>query len=466
MSGQQYTSPFGGHAQPGTNAPTNGAGGGGGHALKLGRFAAAGSSQRTAAPQQYNRNVDPNAWKPASNSFANTAATGERQKISSSLYNNSGSSQSSTSFPKGNHASSAVTGSSQGSFGGAAFPNQAYATQSDQFQNFGMGTNAESRRDPGRIGAPPTGQQQGEQAQGNGEWADTLRSLLETVGGNPMNEFVMKSAISMGQSTLGKYLPGISLLWSTLKPYFYVDNSYVKKKLLRVLFSFVAKDWERLETGTGVGDVAEYAPPVSDVNAPDLYVPSMAMLSYTLIVSLVKGTSGRFSPDVLYDVGTGVVVAQLIEICVIKVAMYLMLDAVSGKRAPNFFDLWSYGYKYVGLCLNMIVAVTLDGCFTIHMVLTGISQGYFVIRTFCQSVRTRDSKSTQPCCLAPASGSSNLVACIYWRYTFVPFSRCCSGEASNLSVEMLCVWFGSEAVRTREQERARKKKEKKREREL
>lgn len=40
-----------------------------------------------------------------------------------------------------------------------------------------------------------------------------------------------------------------------------------------------------------VGEVDTYAFPREDINAPDLYIPAMAFVSYILLVGFVHGTT-------------------------------------------------------------------------------------------------------------------------------------------------------------------------------
>jgi hypothetical protein len=44
----------------------------------------------------------------------------------------------------------------------------------------------------------------------------------------------------------------------------------------------------------------KYLPPRLDVNAPDLYIPFMAVCTYCLLASISKTLDGRFTPDTMY----------------------------------------------------------------------------------------------------------------------------------------------------------------------
>ena len=44
----------------------------------------------------------------------------------------------------------------------------------------------------------------------------------------------------------------------------------------------------------------KYLPPRQDVNAPDLYIPFMAVCTYCLLASISKLAHGSFTPDSMY----------------------------------------------------------------------------------------------------------------------------------------------------------------------
>ena len=70
---------------------------------------------------------------------------------------------------------------------------------------------------------------------------------------------------------------------STLKYYFAVDTSYVLKKLMLIWFPFVHKDWTvRYQQDAPVA-------PRDDMNAPDLYIPTMSFVTYLLVAGYLLG---------------------------------------------------------------------------------------------------------------------------------------------------------------------------------
>lgn len=92
------------------------------------------------------------------------------------------------------------------------------------------------------------------------------------------------------QSLLMRWLPGFQFVWDTLKLYFAVDTAYVTQKLTVLAAPFRHKDWQR-KTDSRHPGTAVAAAPVEDVNAPDLYIPAMAFVTYVIVVGLSKGMS-------------------------------------------------------------------------------------------------------------------------------------------------------------------------------
>mmetsp|Transcript_33336 Transcript_33336/g.56497 ORF Transcript_33336/g.56497 Transcript_33336/m.56497 type:complete len:344 (-) Transcript_33336:73-1104(-) len=172
------------------------------------------------------------------------------------------------------------------------------------------------------------------------------------------NTVMMNMAESMGKQFLetgwAKAVPGLERSMVGLRPYFAVDNKYVKRKMLRVLFPFAFRNsWARQEVGADADGKISYALPQHDDNAPDLYIPTMSLLTYVLLCALCYGTAGKFDPDVLPDVTTKCLGFQVLEVIAIRIGFYLM------EAQVPILDLFCYtGYKYLGLVINMFSGIT------------------------------------------------------------------------------------------------------------
>eukprot|EP00566_Odontella_aurita_P015133 CAMPEP_0113559948 /NCGR_PEP_ID=MMETSP0015_2-20120614/19170_1 /TAXON_ID=2838 /ORGANISM="Odontella" /LENGTH=353 /DNA_ID=CAMNT_0000461621 /DNA_START=168 /DNA_END=1226 /DNA_ORIENTATION=- /assembly_acc=CAM_ASM_000160 len=184
-----------------------------------------------------------------------------------------------------------------------------------------------------------------------------------------------------------RLIPGLDLFMRTLRVYFAVDNRYVKRKMQRVLFPFLYKDWARLEDdASSTPTSVAFAPPIQDENAFDLYIPSMALITYVLLCALCYGTAGEFNPEVLPDVTTKCFVTQILEVVVVRGGFYAM-------QAPcSLLDLFSAtGYKYLGLSINMLVGLLLGHLGWGHrgyygtFLWTASAASYFMLKTMANN---------------------------------------------------------------------------------
>lgn len=191
-----------------------------------------------------------------------------------------------------------------------------------------------------------------------------------------------------------RLVPGLELFMQTLRPYFAVDNSYVRKKMTRVLFSFRYKEWKRFERdpmGSSNLEKKVYEPPVSDPNSLDLYIPCMSLITYVLLCALCYGTAGKFDPGVLSNVMTTCLVMQVLEVMGFKCGLYMM-----NVSDLSFFDLFALtGYKYLSLCINMLIGLFLEYIvlgtsgtkgYYISFIYTASSTSWFVLRTTANNI--------------------------------------------------------------------------------
>merc|ERR1711973_528086 len=139
-----------------------------------------------------------------------------------------------------------------------------------------------------------------------------------------------------------------------LKYYFAVDNSYVTKKLKLLLFSFLHSGWSIRYSHN------EPVQPRLELNAADLYMPSMAFVTYILVVGYVLGMQDRFSPEVLATTSSSALTSLILEILAIWVTITVM--SINTTLAKWDFLAFSM-YKYVGMivCLLMgLISGTVD----------------------------------------------------------------------------------------------------------
>jgi len=175
-----------------------------------------------------------------------------------------------------------------------------------------------------------------------------------TVLQDPM---VTNLAMSYGRDFMGKGQEEIKrnldkyVSISQLKYYFAVDTTYVTKKLSLLLFPFVHKDWSIRFSHD------EPVQPRFEMNAADLYIPSMAFVTYILVVGYMLGVQERFSPEKLATTASGALTALFLEILVIYLTTTVM--SISSTLAKWDFLAFSM-YKYVNMILCLLAGLILS----------------------------------------------------------------------------------------------------------
>lgn len=164
----------------------------------------------------------------------------------------------------------------------------------------------------------------------------------------------------------------------SLRYYFSVNNSYVLHKLKILLFPFIHKSWSRRIVPAADGREM-YLPPSQDVNAPDLYIPTMAFVTYILLIALILGTSTTgFKPDVLGMTASSGLVTLALEVFLIKLGFYLL-----SYPPVLILDLVALcGYKFVGI-IPIITAGWLFGWpgFFVSFFLLAVFMAIFMVKT-------------------------------------------------------------------------------------
>lgn len=168
-----------------------------------------------------------------------------------------------------------------------------------------------------------------------------------------------------------------------IKYYFKVSNSYVLKKLGLILFPYRNNTWIRkvISGNGGSSETDSFATPLDDLNAPDLYIPSMSLLTYIVAWALVEGVKGDFHPEMIGYATTRTLAFYLIDVALAKVAFFALgIDNRGGK----IWDLASYsGYKFVPVLVVMFLE-SLTGSSLIRylaILLLTFSLGFFLMRS-------------------------------------------------------------------------------------
>ncbi|KAJ1106083.1 hypothetical protein NDU88_003486 [Pleurodeles waltl] len=179
-----------------------------------------------------------------------------------------------------------------------------------------------------------------------------------------------------------------------LKYFFAVDTTYVMKKLALLMFPYTHQNWEvRYNRDSPLT-------PRNDVNAPDLYIPTMAFITYILLAGMALGIQQRFSPEVLGLCASTALVWVIIEVFALLLSLYL----VTVQSDLTTFDLIAYsGYKYVGMILSVLGGLIFgtDGYY-VTLAWTSCALMYFTVRSLRMKIL-----STMTADGIGASGSHN-----------------------------------------------------------
>ena len=119
--------------------------------------------------------------------------------------------------------------------------------------------------------------------------------------------------------------------------------------------------------------------PPDDLNAPDLYLPLMAFVTYVLLRGYIAGLSDRFHPEHLSALASSTFAMLAVELILLRLTVFL---AGSALAAPKLLDSVAYaGYKYIGFIATLGAGLVFGraGFWTL-LAFTSLSQAVFSIR--------------------------------------------------------------------------------------
>ncbi|KAF5273717.1 hypothetical protein FQR65_LT17125 [Abscondita terminalis] len=136
---------------------------------------------------------------------------------------------------------------------------------------------------------------------------------------------------------------------SRLKYYFAVDTKYVISKLGLLLFPFMHSDWSVKYEQEG-----DPIQPRFEVNAPDLYIPTMAYFTYVLVAGLMLGMQQRFTPEQIVMQASSALAWCIVELAVYSCTRYI----INLQSSLHTMDLLAYsGYKFVGIIASILISL-------------------------------------------------------------------------------------------------------------
>lgn len=170
------------------------------------------------------------------------------------------------------------------------------------------------------------------------------------------------------QREISKYVPV-----SRMRYYFAVDTRYVLRKLLLIMFPYTHKEW-----------MVKYdqdlpVQPRYDINAPDLYIPSMGYVTYVLLAGFMLGLQHRFSPEQI-----GMQASSALAYIIFEMIMYLVTLYVTNTSTHlKTLDLLSFsGYKYIIMIASLMAGLMLGKTgYYCSLVYTSFALSYFLVKT-------------------------------------------------------------------------------------
>lgn len=149
---------------------------------------------------------------------------------------------------------------------------------------------------------------------------------------------------------------------SRLKYYFAVDTKYVISKLGLLFFPFMHSDWSVKYEQEG-----DPIQPRFELNAPDLYIPTMAYFTYVLVAGLMLGMQQRFTPEQIVMQASSALAWCIVELAVYSCTRYI----INLQTTLHTMDLLAYsGYKFVGIIASILIS------------LIGGRTGYYILLTY------------------------------------------------------------------------------------
>jgi hypothetical protein len=89
-----------------------------------------------------------------------------------------------------------------------------------------------------------------------------------------------------------------------------------------------------------------------------MYIPTMALVTYILLSTLLAGLRGAFQPELLGSTAGWASLAVVLEIMGLKLGCYLL----SISNESQLLDLIAYsGYKFVGVIATLVVSEIFNG---------------------------------------------------------------------------------------------------------
>ncbi|KRY17870.1 Protein YIF1B-A, partial [Trichinella patagoniensis] len=178
--------------------------------------------------------------------------------------------------------------------------------------------------------------------QPSSKWT-TGNAFTDSIPSEPVADFAKAYGGRIAQE--GKEKLGHYISLARMKQYFDVDNRFVGRKLSMILFPFYGRFW---------GNSRSIESPRLNPCAVDLYIPTLAVVTYIFVSGWLLGLQNRFSPEKLGLLSSATMAWLFAENIVVIVMRYIM----SVSQSLTFWDTLAFsGYKYVGMICSLIAFI-------------------------------------------------------------------------------------------------------------
>merc|ERR550532_2875297 len=182
------------------------------------------------------------------------------------------------------------------------------------------------------------------------------------VGGMVADQAIKQAQAQFQASGLQGWFPTFFL---SLQQLFNVGHAWVLRKLLLLLCPFLKRSQgappSNASWGDGVSPSGNSKPTGQDglkidVEEPDLYIPSMAYVTYLIVYGVQRGMISDFHPEVLSSTASFAFVLLVLEVGVAKMGFY-----IAGSSVPALEIMANCGYKYVPVVLMVTIRIVTGG---------------------------------------------------------------------------------------------------------
>lgn len=146
-----------------------------------------------------------------------------------------------------------------------------------------------------------------------------------------------------------------------------------------MLFAPFLKNWTFVRSPEHIAGGHRYLPPRQDINAPDLYIPLMALWTYCMLVGIGLLARGGFRPEAMYNAVSSALGSWLCQTLLLKGVLWVL---GVGGTAP-LLELGAYsGYTWVWACATLLATLSNSRMgYHVVWVYSSFASALFLVRT-------------------------------------------------------------------------------------